>query len=92
MKPLIMFYHAPLWNLQSIGQALQELQKNLKSINTPPDVVDAVAHRWQLWICRQTDPDIAAHALTAGSLRGHEQFYTIGWQHMLHGRLSKLWG
>jgi hypothetical protein len=79
----------------------QELQKNLKSINTSPEVVEAFTHGFQMLRNKLIDPGMLVHALTAGSLKGtdmlltmafHEQFHIIGWQHMFQGRLSKLWG
>ncbi len=54
-----------------------------------------------MWLKWQEVPDCPVHALTAGSLIGtdmlitmafHEQFNTIGWHNMFHGRISKLWG
>jgi hypothetical protein len=82
------------------NQALQELQKDLKSTNTPSAVEDAMYHVINMWLCQQNDPECVVQALTAGSLKGsdmlltmafHEQFHTIGYN-MFHGRLSKLWG
>jgi hypothetical protein len=82
-------------------QALQELQKDLKRINTPLEVVDALSHGTVMWLKRQVDPDCTVRALTVGSLKGtdmlltmafNEQFHTIGWHNLFHGRISKLWG
>ncbi len=79
---------------------LHELHKDLKSINTPSDVMDTIFHGIQMWINRQTNQGSNIRALTAGSLKGtdmlltmafNEQFHTIGWNNMLYGRLSKLW-
>jgi hypothetical protein len=83
------------------SQALQELHKDLKSIDTPSEVVDTMSHGISMWLHHQNNPECVVWALTAGSLKGtgmllimafHELFHTIGWYNMFQGRLSKLWG
>ncbi len=48
-----------------------------------------------------TSPQLADHTFTVGSLRGPDvllsaaftdQFHSIGWHHLLMGRLSHRWG
>jgi hypothetical protein len=82
-------------------QALQQLQKDLKSINTPSEVVDALSHGKTMWLKRQIDSDCTVRASTVGSLKGtdilltmafNEQFHKIGWHNLFNGRISKLWG
>jgi hypothetical protein len=82
-------------------KALHELQQDLQLINTPIEVRDAISHGISLWLIRQTEPNSNVRALTAGSHKGtdmlltmafNEQFHTIGWHNMFHGRLSKKWG
>lgn len=78
-----------------------ELQKNLATINTPVEVISAITHGMDMRENSQTNPNLQVHALTVGYLRGShvlltaaftEQFHTIGWHHLLMGRLSKYWG
>jgi hypothetical protein len=73
-----------------------ELQKNLATINTPVALISAITHGMEMW---ERSQDI--HALTVGSLHGShvlltaaftEQFHSIGWHHLLMGRLNKYWG
>jgi hypothetical protein len=72
--------------------ALSELQKDLKALNTPQEVVDAIAHGMIVWTNPQQGEQVQVHALTAGSLRGpdvllmtafSEQFHSIGWFQLL---------
>jgi hypothetical protein len=81
--------------------ALQVLQKDLAAINTPEEVIAAITHGMEMWERSQTHPQLPVHALTAGSLCGPkvlltaaftDQFHSIGWQHILMGRLSRHWG
>ncbi len=83
------------------NKALQDLQKDLQTINTPSEVVEALCHGITMWLHRQIDPDCIVRALTAGSLKStdmlltmafNEQFHTIGWHNLFHGRISILWG
>jgi hypothetical protein len=83
------------------NQALQQPQKDLKSINTPSEVVEALSHGTTMWLRRQIDPYCAVRALTAGTLKGtdmlltmafNKQFHTIGWRNLFQGRISILWG
>lgn len=83
------------------NKALLELQSNLKTINTPMEVIDAIKYGMLQWIAGQQGEHTTVHALTAGSLRGPDisltmaftdQFHTIGWYHLLMGRLSIKWG
>ena len=80
--------------------ALKELRKNLQQINTPIEVIDALIHGTNIWLNRQGG-ECAVRPLTAGSLKGtdmllttafNEQFHSIGWGNLFHGRISKLWG
>jgi hypothetical protein len=82
-------------------QALKQLQKDLKSINTPSEVVDALSHGTTMWLKRQIDSDCTVRASTVGSIKGtdilltmafNEQFHKIGWHNLFNGRISKLWG
>lgn len=82
-------------------QALQGLQWDLKHINTPSEVVEALTHGINMWLWGQHDPEYVVRAQTAGSLKNtgmlltmafYEQFHTIGWYKLFHGRISKLWG
>ena len=88
-------------SIESRKASLTELQKNLLTINTPPEVIAAFVYGMEMWEQSQTNPQLQVHALTVGSLRSShvlltaaftEQFHTIGWQHLLMGRLSKKWG
>ncbi len=67
----------------------------------PPKVIDALIHGKNMWLNQQGDPECIVHAQTAGSLKGtdmllmmafYEQFHTIGWYNLFHGRISMLWG
>jgi hypothetical protein len=78
--------------------ALRTLETDLTSINTPPQVTEAIAYGIQTWINNQNNEQTSAHAPTVGSLRGpdvlltaafHEQYHSIGWYHLFMGRLSK---
>jgi hypothetical protein len=82
-------------------KALLELQNNLIAINTPQEVIKALIHGMLLWIASQQGEHTRPTALTAGSLRGPdvlltmafvEQFHSIGWYHLLMGRMSAKWG
>jgi hypothetical protein len=77
------------------------LKKDLFSINTPVEVIDAIMHGMDMWECSQSTQQLPVHALTAGSLKGSHvlltaaftnQFHSIGWQHLLKGRMSHQWG
>jgi hypothetical protein len=65
------------------------------------EVIDAIKYGMLQWIAGQQGEHTTVHALTAGSLRGPDisltmaftdQFHTIGWYHLLMGRLSIKWG
>ncbi len=64
-------------------------------------MVEGLTHGTNMWLCRQHDPECVVRAQTARSFKGtdmilimafYEQFHTIGWYNMFHGRISKLWG
>jgi len=79
-------------------QALEDLLKTLRAIQSPNPVIEAIEHGFNQWhtnpLCRQV------RAVTAGSLRGpdavltsafHEQFREIGWYQFCLGRISMKW-
>ena len=58
-------------------------------------------HGMDMWERSQTNQQLPVHALTAGSLQGThilltaaftDQLNSIGWQHLLKGRMSHQWG
>jgi len=78
--------------------ALESLQKNLKNIHTPENMVIALLHGITQWT---TEVPIAqVRALTMESLQASnvvltsafaEQYHSIGWLQLLLGRISKKW-
>ncbi len=86
---------------ESRKTSITELQKNLATINTPVELISAITHGMEMWERSQDNPQLQIHALTVGSLHGShvlltaaftEQFHSLGWHHLLMGRLSKYWG
>jgi len=83
---------------KSRQQSLSDLQDNLRMINTPIPVIEAIIHGYTVW---EQDPTRRSiRALTAGSLRGpdavltsafREQFSEIGSLHFNLGRISIKW-
>jgi hypothetical protein len=81
--------------------SLTVLQTDLKLLNTPVQVIDALTHGIKTWESSLTNPHITARALTVGSLHGPDvlltaaftdQWSSIGWDHLFLGRLSNRWG
>jgi len=78
--------------------ALESLQKKLKNIHTPENMVIALLHGITQWT---TEVPIAqVRALTMESLQASnvvltsafaEQYHSIGWLQLLLGRISKKW-
>jgi hypothetical protein len=73
---------------------------DLLTINTPPKVVEAIIYGTEQWINNQAAAHHTVHAPTVGSLRGPdilltaaftEQYQSIGWYHLLMGRLNTTW-
>ena len=80
---------------------LKVLQTDLKSINTPKEVIDALIHGIKMWETTPTNSNVNVRALTVGSLRAPDvlltaaftdQWASIGWDHCFMGRLSHRWG
>jgi hypothetical protein len=82
------------------NQSLQDLTNELKKINTPEKVLEAILVGMEAWITSSLDPSVRVRAPTAGSLRGGdmllttafmEQHHSIGWYQFALGRISSKW-
>ncbi len=82
------------------SETLLTLTKNLQTNNTPTQIIEAISFGFNAWHKKLTDSTTWAHAPMAGSPHGPdmllslaftEQFCSIGWTQLLHGRVSKYW-
>jgi hypothetical protein len=80
---------------------LEQLQKEMLKINIPKSITSAIIHGISQWCIQQLDPSQPQRSPTYGSLVPLDiaitQAYTdqtrlLGWDNLLRGRLSILWG
>jgi hypothetical protein len=80
---------------------IAQLQESIINLGTPWRLTEAIIHGITKWTMIQLNPSTTQRAPTIGSLNPsdiaitqayHEQTQTLGWDNLLRGRISKLWG